>query len=72
MAINPYQSLPIYGNETIMAYHGNESRDMDPHVYGVTEQAFRQMKRCGPFIILYRESSTIMLMLYMFYLHCVY
>ena len=45
VAINPYQVLPIYGNETIAAYHGNESRDMDPHVYGVMEQAFRQMKR---------------------------
>ena len=45
VAINPYQSLPIYGTETITAYHSNESVDMDPHVYGVMEEAFRQMKR---------------------------
>ena len=45
VAFNPYQSLPIYGTETITAYHSNESVDMDPHVYSVMEEAFRQMKR---------------------------
>ena len=45
VAINPYQLLPIYGDEMISAYRHNAVQDMDPHVYAVTEQACRQMER---------------------------
>ncbi|CAH1789346.1 unnamed protein product, partial [Owenia fusiformis] len=45
VAINPYDSLPIYGNETIMAYSGQDMASMDPHIYAVAEEAFKQMTR---------------------------
>lgn len=45
MAINPYESLPIYGADIISAYHGQNTRDMDPHIFAVAEEAYKQMAR---------------------------
>lgn len=43
--MNPYESLPIYGADVISAYHGQNTRDMDPHIFAVAEEAFKQMAR---------------------------
>lgn len=45
VAINPYESIPLYGNEIIQAYQGQEMGDMDPHVFAVAEEAFKRMSR---------------------------
>ena len=45
VAINPYDSLDIYGNETISAYSGQDMGAMDPHIYAVAEEAFKRMTR---------------------------
>ena len=45
VALNPYQTLPIYGNETAAAYRGRDMGEMDPHVFAVAEEAFRKMTR---------------------------
>ncbi|XP_019622368.1 PREDICTED: unconventional myosin-Va-like isoform X7 [Branchiostoma belcheri] len=45
VAINPYEQLPLYGNEMVMAYTGQDMGAMDPHIYAVAEEAFRQMQR---------------------------
>uniref|UniRef100_A0A8C4T602 Methyl-CpG binding domain protein 3b n=1 Tax=Erpetoichthys calabaricus TaxID=27687 RepID=A0A8C4T602_ERPCA len=45
VAINPYESLPIYGEEVIDAYSGQNVADMDPHIFSVAEEAYRQMTR---------------------------
>ena len=45
VALNPYQSLPIYGPETASAYRGRDMGEMDPHVFAVAEEAFRRMTR---------------------------
>ncbi|GIY87606.1 unconventional myosin-Va [Caerostris darwini] len=45
VAINPYESLPIYGNDTIMAYRGQSLGDLDPHIFAVSEEAYTQMER---------------------------
>lgn len=45
VAINPYESLPIYGADIISAYHGQNIRDMDPHIFAVAEEAYKQMSR---------------------------
>lgn len=45
VAINPYENIPLYGNEIIQAYHGQEMGDMDPHVFAVAEEAFKRMSR---------------------------
>ncbi|XP_050955214.1 unconventional myosin-Va isoform X2 [Labeo rohita] len=45
VAINPYESLPIYGSDIINAYSGQNMGDMDPHIFAVSEEAFKQMAR---------------------------
>lgn len=45
VAINPYKPLPIYEEEVIYAYSGRELGDMDPHIFALAEEAYKQMVR---------------------------
>ncbi|XP_074523735.1 unconventional myosin-Va [Halichoeres trimaculatus] len=45
VAINPYDQLPIYGEEVIYAYSGQDTGDMEPHIFSVAEEAYRTMTR---------------------------
>ncbi|XP_049460223.1 unconventional myosin-Vb isoform X2 [Epinephelus fuscoguttatus] len=45
VAINPYEQLQIYGEEVILAYSGQNMGDMDPHIFAVAEEAYKQMAR---------------------------
>ncbi|XP_028318179.1 unconventional myosin-Vb isoform X5 [Gouania willdenowi] len=45
VAINPYEQLQIYGEEVIRAYSGQNMGDMDPHIFAVAEEAYKQMAR---------------------------
>ncbi|XP_062244378.1 unconventional myosin-Va isoform X1 [Platichthys flesus] len=45
VAINPYEPLQIYGADIINAYSGQNMGDMDPHIFAVAEEAYKQMAR---------------------------
>uniref|UniRef100_A0A8C5LN51 Unconventional myosin-Vb n=1 Tax=Leptobrachium leishanense TaxID=445787 RepID=A0A8C5LN51_9ANUR len=45
VAINPYEQLHIYGDDVIYAYSGQNMGDMDPHIFAVAEEAYKQMGR---------------------------
>uniref|UniRef100_A0A8C9R3L1 Methyl-CpG binding domain protein 3b n=1 Tax=Scleropages formosus TaxID=113540 RepID=A0A8C9R3L1_SCLFO len=45
VAINPYEQLPIYGEEVVDAYSGQDMADMEPHIFSVAEEAYRTMIR---------------------------
>ncbi|KAM4829772.1 unconventional myosin-Vc [Thomomys bottae] len=45
VAMNPYKQLPIYGDAIIHAYTGQNMGDMDPHIFAVAEEAYKQMAR---------------------------
>ncbi|KAL6468703.1 hypothetical protein MHYP_G00222270 [Metynnis hypsauchen] len=45
VALNPYEELPIYGEEVIDAYSGQDMADMDPHIFSLAEDAYRTMIR---------------------------
>ncbi|XP_053740826.1 unconventional myosin-Vc [Synchiropus splendidus] len=45
VAVNPYKQLPIYGDAVIQAYSGRNMGDMDPHIFAVAEEAYKQMAR---------------------------
>uniref|UniRef100_A0A4W5QBV4 Methyl-CpG binding domain protein 3b n=1 Tax=Hucho hucho TaxID=62062 RepID=A0A4W5QBV4_9TELE len=47
VALNPYDQLPIYGEEVIDAYSGQDMADMEPHIFSVAEEAYRTMTRSG-------------------------
>ena len=45
VAINPYQDLPIYDVDTIQAYMGQDMGSLDPHIFAVAEEAYKNMSR---------------------------
>ncbi len=45
VAINPYEELPLYGEDVIQAYSGQDMGSMDPHIFAVAEEAFKRMSR---------------------------
>ncbi|KAM9753748.1 LOW QUALITY PROTEIN: unconventional myosin-Va-like [Menidia menidia] len=45
VAINPYENLPIFEHDIISAYSGQNMGDMDPHIFAVAEEAYKQMGR---------------------------
>ncbi|KAK7137051.1 hypothetical protein R3I93_017195 [Phoxinus phoxinus] len=45
VALNPYEQLPIYGEEVIDAYNGQDTADMEPHIFSVAEEAYCTMTR---------------------------
>uniref|UniRef100_A0A8B9H6J1 Myosin VC n=1 Tax=Astyanax mexicanus TaxID=7994 RepID=A0A8B9H6J1_ASTMX len=45
VAVNPYKQLPIYGDGVIHAYSGQNMGDLDPHIFAVAEEAYKQMAR---------------------------
>lgn len=45
VALNPYEQLPIYGEEVIDAYSGQDTADMEPHIFSVAEEAYCTMTR---------------------------
>ncbi|RWS27899.1 unconventional myosin-Va-like protein [Leptotrombidium deliense] len=46
VAINPFEDLDIYGDETIKTYHQSTgSAQLDPHIYAVAEDAYSKLER---------------------------
>ncbi|OCT55068.1 Myosin type-2 heavy chain 1 [Cladophialophora carrionii] len=47
VAINPYCPLPIYGNDYIRMYKGQAREDTRPHIFAVSDAAFRRLVEEG-------------------------
>ncbi|KAK7157389.1 hypothetical protein R3I93_008770 [Phoxinus phoxinus] len=43
VAINPYKNLPIYTESIIEMYRGKKRHEMPPHIYAISEAAYRSM-----------------------------
>ena len=43
MVVNAYCRLPIYSEKVIDMYKGKKRHDMPPHVYAITDTAYRSM-----------------------------
>ncbi len=41
--INPYKHLSIYGETIINAYMGQRRNEMPPHLFAVSDEAYRNM-----------------------------
>ncbi|KAI0978866.1 hypothetical protein GJ496_010351 [Pomphorhynchus laevis] len=44
IAINPYQQLPVYGNDQIVKYKGKSLKDLPPHIYAIADVSYREMQ----------------------------
>lgn len=47
VSVNPYRPLKIYDDDTIRDYKGREMYERPPHVYALTDSAYKTMKRTG-------------------------
>ena len=47
IAVNPYQRLPLYSEETVRNYRGKAIGILPPHIYSLADRAFRLMKAEG-------------------------
>ncbi|XP_071826412.1 unconventional myosin-Va-like isoform X3 [Apostichopus japonicus] len=45
VALNPYEQLPLYSEDVIRAYSGQDMGSMDPHIFAVAEEAFKKLAR---------------------------
>ncbi|KAF7213189.1 transcript variant X2 [Nothobranchius furzeri] len=43
VVINPYKNLPIYNEEIVNMYKGKKRHEMPPHIYAITDTAYRSM-----------------------------
>ncbi|KAJ8363453.1 hypothetical protein SKAU_G00122840 [Synaphobranchus kaupii] len=43
VVINPYKYLPIYSEEIVEMYKGKKRHEMPPHIYAITDSAYRSM-----------------------------
>uniref|UniRef100_A0A3Q3IGA7 Myosin, heavy chain 10, non-muscle n=1 Tax=Monopterus albus TaxID=43700 RepID=A0A3Q3IGA7_MONAL len=43
VVINPYKNLPIYSENIIEMYKGKKRHEMPPHIYAISESAYRCM-----------------------------
>lgn len=45
VSVNPYKEMDIYGKDAIDAYRGRELYENPPHLYAVSDAAYKVMKR---------------------------
>ncbi|XP_026158575.1 myosin-9-like isoform X1 [Mastacembelus armatus] len=43
VVVNPYKYLPIYSEEIVNMYKGKKRHEMPPHIYAITDTAYRSM-----------------------------
>lgn len=43
VVVNPYKYLPIYTEDIVNMYKGKKRHEMPPHIYAITDNAYRSM-----------------------------
>lgn len=60
VSVNPYKTLPIYNQEAIEKYRGENLYELPPHVYAISDSAYRSMKeeRVDQCVLISGESGS--------------
>lgn len=45
VSVNPYRSMDIYSQDSIQSYRGRELYENPPHLFAVSDAAYKAMKR---------------------------
>ncbi|RXM34241.1 Myosin-10 [Acipenser ruthenus] len=53
VVINPYKNLPIYSENIIEMYRGKKRHEMPPHIYAISESAYRCMLQDVAFVAIH-------------------
>lgn len=48
VVVNPYKNLPIYTESIVEMYRGKKRHEMPPHIYAISEAAYRSMLQGAP------------------------
>lgn len=48
VVVNPYKMLPIYSEKIIEMYKGKKRHEVPPHIYSITDNAYRNMLQGNP------------------------
>lgn len=48
VVVNPYKNLPIYTESIVDMYRGKKRHEMPPHIYAISEAAYRSMLQGTP------------------------
>ena len=43
VVVNPYKKMPIYSDKVVDLYKGKKRHEVPPHVFAVTDTAYRNM-----------------------------
>lgn len=54
ISVNPFKPLKIYDDRTIQSYFGKYAFELEPHVYAIAEESFRNM-------VQFRENQCILI-----------
>lgn len=49
VVVNPYKNLPIYTESIVDMYRGKKRHEMPPHIYAISEAAYRSMLQGIPY-----------------------
>ena len=55
VVVNPYKKLPIYTEKVIEIYKGRKRHEVPPHVFAITDTAYRSMMQ-GEYLSLYSRT----------------
>lgn len=47
VAINPYETLPIYTDHTIHEYRNQKLGSLPPHIFAIGDSAFQALSNCN-------------------------
>ena len=60
VVVNPYKKLPIYTEKIIDLYKGKKRQEVPPHVFAITDSAYRSMLQ-GRGVVIFLNSSAVSL-----------
>lgn len=59
VVVNPYKYLPIYTEEIVNMYKGKKRHEMPPHIYAITDTAYRSMMQGTAVVFLRNQFDSI-------------
>lgn len=60
VVVNPYKMLPIYSEKIIDMYKGKKRHEVPPHIYSITDNAYRNMMQGKLFVSVIQSNFQVL------------